>query len=266
MGREQIAVSQLTMKGLNVISHTRRGFRFITFRRSAVGFLLTGRLDRRAYNDLSGRHDHFQSLGHVAKIFSREKQTLRCNDYAVFRFHGRSVVGLATSIFFTRRKAPRSIMSGVESSSRSRSVRSWVDQNSSSCSHESNLGMARFFPILLSLPGGQVHSGHQKIASFSMELQDDFEESACKRRTDDDNSNRVFLVPQPDRPTMHERFLDFVLRDPMFFPYLLFDECFNDESAEPQVTYILSAEPRENKLRSTGIDIRADKGSSTSVV
>jgi hypothetical protein len=179
MGREQIAVSQLTMKGLNVISHTRRGFRFITFRRSAVGFLLTGRLDRRAYNDLSGRHDHFQSLGHVAKIFSREKQTLRCNDYAVFRFHGRSVVGLATSIFFTRRKAPRSIMSGVESSSRSRSVRSWVDQNSSSCSHESNLGMARnFFPILLSLPGGQVHSGHQKIASFSMELQDDFEERA----------------------------------------------------------------------------------------
>ena len=244
---EQVAVSQLTVKGLNVTSHTRRSFCFTTFHRSAVRFLLTGRLDRRAYDDLPGRNDHFQPLGHVAKIFSREKQTLRCNDYAVFRFHGRSDVGLATSIFLTRRKAPRSITSGVESSSRSRSMRSWVDQNSSSCSHESNLGMARnFFPILLSLPGGQVHGGHQEIAAFSMELQDDFEEPACKRRTDDDNSNRVLLVPQPNRPTMHERFLDFVTRDPMFFPYLLFDECFNDESAEPQVTNILSAEQREN--------------------
>jgi hypothetical protein len=37
----------------------------------------------------------------------------------------------------------------------------------------------------------------------------------------------------------------------MFFPYLLFDECFNDESAEPQVTYILSADARENNLRPT---------------
>lgn len=258
--------ANLTVKGLNVSLRARRGFCSSTFHWPAVGFLLTSRLDRRAYDDLPGRNDHFQPLGHVAKIFSREKQTLRCTDYAVFRFHGRSDVGLATSIFLTRRKAPRSITSGVESSSRSRSVRSWVDQNSSSCSHESNLGMARdFFPILLSLPGGQVHGGHQEITSFSMELQDDFEQPACKRRTDDDNSNRVLLVPQPDRPTMRQRLLDFVPRDPMLFPYLLFDECFNDKSAEPQVTNIVSAEPRENNLRPTIRSIRADKGSSASV-
>jgi hypothetical protein len=48
----------------------------------------------------------------------------------------------------------------------------------------------------------------------------------------------------------------------MLFPYLLFDECFNDQSAEPQVAYILSAEPRENNLRPTIGSIRADKGSS----
>lgn len=72
-----------------------------------------------------------------------------------------------------------------------------------------------------------------------MELQDDFEQPACKCCTDDDNSNRVLFVPQPDRPTMRQRFLDFVPRDPMFFPYLLFDECFNDESAEPQVKLLI---------------------------
>jgi hypothetical protein len=236
-----------------VTLHALRVFCSSTFHRSAAGFLLTGRLDRRTDDNLPGRNDHFQPLGHVAKIFSREKQTLRGNDYAVFRFHGRSDIGLATSIFFTRRKASRSITSGVKSSSRSRSLRSWVDQNSSSCSHVSNLGIARnFFPILLSL-----HGGHQEIASFSTELQDDFEQPARKRRTDDDNSNWVLLVPQPDRPPMCQRFLDFVPRDPMFFPYLLFDECFNDEPAEPQVTYILSAEPRENNLRPRIRSIRA---------
>jgi hypothetical protein len=51
----------------------------------------------------------------------------------------------------------------------------------------------------------------------------------------------------------------------MLFPYLLFDECLDDESAEPQVIYILSAELRENNLRPTIRSIRADKGFSASV-
>ena len=116
-------------------------------------FKLSGLLCRRANDYLRRRNDHFQALRHMAKIFCREKQSLGSNFYAVFRFHGRIDVGLTTSIFFTRPKAPRSITSGVESSCRSRSVKSWVDQNSSSCSQETNLGMARnsFFAAILSL-------------------------------------------------------------------------------------------------------------------
>ena len=157
--------------------HARRGFGSTIFHPSAPRFDLSGLLCRRANDYLPGRNDHFQAISHVTKIFCREKQSLGSNYYAVFCFHGRIDVGLATSIFFTRPNAPRSITSGVESSCRSRSVKSWVDQNSSSCSQETNLGMARnVFPILLSLFGSQVHGGHQKIPSSSMELQNDFEE------------------------------------------------------------------------------------------
>ena len=52
-----------------------------------------------------------------------------------------------------------------------------------------------------------------------MELQNDFEEPVGERRTHDDNSNGVLLVPQPDRPTMRQYFLYFVPRDSMLFPY-----------------------------------------------
>jgi hypothetical protein len=214
--------------GFNEALHARRGLGSSIFHPSAPWFNLSGLLCRRANDYLCGRNDHFQALSHMAKIFCREKQSLGSNYYAVFRFHGRIDVGLTTSIFFTRPKAPRSITNGVESSCRSRSVKSWMDQNSSSCSQETNLGMARnFFPILLSLLGSQVHGGHQKIASSSMELQNDFEKPVGERRTHDDNSNGVLLVPQPDRPTMRQCFLYFVPRDSMLFPYFPFNEGFN---------------------------------------
>ena len=62
-----------------------------------------------------------------------------------------------------------------------------------------------------------------------MELQNDFEEPVGERRTHDDNSNGVLLVPQPDRPTMRQCFLYFVPRDSMLFPYFPFNEGFNVE-------------------------------------
>ena len=88
-----------------------------------------------------------------------------------------------------------------------------------------------------------------------MELQNDFEEPVGERRTHDDNSNGVLLVPQPDRPTMRQYFLYFVPRDSMLFPYFPFNEGFNDEFAEPQVSHILKAMDQENNLRSTAKQI-----------
>jgi hypothetical protein len=88
-----------------------------------------------------------------------------------------------------------------------------------------------------------------------MELQNDFEEPVGERRSHDNNSNGVLLVPQSDRPAMRQRFLYFVPRDSMLFPYFLFDEGFNDEFAEPQVNPILRAMGQENNPRSTGKQI-----------
>ena len=88
-----------------------------------------------------------------------------------------------------------------------------------------------------------------------MELQNDFEEPVGERRSQDNNSNGVFLVPQSDRPAMRQRFLYFVPRDSMFFPYFLFDEGFNDKFAEPQVNPILRTMGQENNPRSTAKQI-----------
>ena len=60
-------------------------------------------------------------------------------------------------------------------------------------------GPSNFFPILLSLLGSQVHGGHQKAASSSMELQRRFSRSrrSARQGTHDDNSTGGLLMPQP---------------------------------------------------------------------
>ena len=74
-----------------------------------------------------------------------------------------------------------------------------------------------------------------------MELQNDLKESARLRCTDDNNSEGVFLVPQADRLTLRQHFLNFVSSYSMFLPNFLFNEGLYNEFVEPQFKAILSA-------------------------
>src|SRR5215471_10706399 len=100
----------------------------------------------------------------MLKVTSRDEEPFASHYYAAFLFHTRTARGFGTVIIFTARNAPGSTIRGVESSSKSRSVTLWVDQNSSSSSQEENLGMSfNFFPISFSLFRLHVHRSYKKV-------------------------------------------------------------------------------------------------------
>ena len=104
----------------NEVLHARRGFGSTIFHRCAEVRLERFALRRRL---LPGRKITSRRLAMWRKYSVGRNSPLRSNYCAVFRFHGRIDLGLA-SLSFHGPNASRSITSGVESSCRSRSVKS----------------------------------------------------------------------------------------------------------------------------------------------